>query len=90
MKSIQDIYKSTSRTSLYIIGTLLLSLGFSIYADIPDYNKMFGSVVYQFLGSMTLGYVVSQFINFYRKNDWRKIWLRIYVFMVVLVILTAL
>ncbi len=46
MKSIQNIYKSTSRTSLYIIGTLLLSIGLSIYANIPDYNKMFGVVLY--------------------------------------------
>lgn len=90
MKTILNFYKSTSRNSLYIAGTFVLSTVISVYANYPDYNKIFGSVFFQLLGSAILGFVVSQFIKFYKKNDWRKIWLIIYVFMVVLNILTYL
>ena len=89
MKEFQDIYKSTRKISVRISITLLFSTGFYLYINLPDYGKVAGGVIFQFLASMILGYVVSQFLAFYKKNDWRKIWIRIYEIIVGISILAA-
>ena len=60
-----------------------------MYVNLQDYEKVIGGVIFQFLASMILGYVISQFVTFYRKNNWEKIWLRVYQFIVTLSILAA-
>ncbi|WP_430816579.1 hypothetical protein [Carboxylicivirga sp. RSCT41] len=89
MKQLLNIYKSTSRLNLQIGIIFLASLGLQLYVKAPDFNAVFGGIIFQFLGSAILGYVISQFIAFYKKNDWRKIWLKIYLLMVALFYLTV-
>lgn len=90
MKKLESIRQSISRLHYYIALTTLFSIGFNVYVNHPNYNGVLGGVLFQFLGSMILGYVTSQFKAKYKKNDWRKMWLGIYVFMVVTSILTLL
>jgi len=47
-----------------------------------NYVGIVSGVISQFFGSLLLGYVASQFRAKYKENDWRKLWLGIYVFMV--------
>ena len=86
--TIQNIRKSISRFHYYMAVTMLFSIGFNVYVHHPNYNGVLGGVLFQFLGSMILGYGVSQFKAKYKANDWKKIWLGIYVFMVAISILT--
>ena len=89
MKALQDIYKSRSKFCIQVLITLMCSVGFYLYVNLQDYEKVIGGVIFQFLASMILGYIISQFVAFYRKNNWKKIWLRIYQFIVTLSILAA-
>jgi cytochrome bd-type quinol oxidase subunit 2 len=73
---------SVRRFDIYIGITLLVSIGLNWYTNGPYLNFIIGGVLFQFLASLILGYVFSQFRAKYKKNDWRKIWLTIYVFMV--------
>ncbi len=49
---------------------------------------MFAAIVAQFIGSLILGYVISMFIAKYKKNDWKKIWLKTYIVMVVIILIS--
>jgi len=89
MKILQNIRQSISKLHYYIALTMLFSIGFNIYVNHPNYNNVFGGVLFQFLGSMILGYGASQFKAKYKENDWKKIWLGIYIFMVVTSILAV-
>lgn len=89
MKTLQNIRQSISRLHYYIALTMLFSIGFNIYVNHPNYNIVFGGVAFQFFGSMVLGFVASSFMAKYKVNDWRKIWLGIYVFMVATSILSV-
>ncbi|WP_088656276.1 hypothetical protein [Geofilum rhodophaeum] len=89
MKELQDIYKKTSEFSVRLAITLLCSAGLYLYVNLPNLEKVIGGVVFQFLASMIFGYVISQFAAFYKKNDWKKIWLIIYQLIVAISILAA-
>ncbi|MBI9060031.1 MAG: hypothetical protein JEZ01_19855 [Labilibaculum sp.] len=86
--TLQDIRKSISRFHYYMALTMLFSIGFNVYVHHSNYNGVLGGMLFQFLGSMILGFVVSTFKAKYKQNDWKKMWLGIYVFMVASSILT--
>lgn len=67
---------------------MLFSIGFNVAVNHPNYNAAFRGVLFQFLASMIIGYVASQFKAKYKKTDWQKIWLGVYVFMFITSILT--
>ncbi len=77
-----------NRLNLWIVGTMLFSVCMNFYLHYPDYNKMFAAIVAQFIGSLILGYVISMFIAKYKKNDWKKIWLKTYIVMVVIILIS--
>ncbi len=80
--------KIINKFNIWLCGTILSSIGLNLFAHIPNYNKVISGIVFELFGSLTLGYVISMFIAKYKKNDWKTIWLRVYIFFLVINLIT--
>lgn len=69
---------------VFIMIVFLVSSIFNIFIRDVDVNIAFGAILFQFFGSMVLGYGISMFIAKYRKNDWTRYWKIMYAVMVII------
>lgn len=68
----------------FISVVLLISSIFNIFIRDVNMNIAFGAILFQFLGSMLLGYVISMLVAKYKVNDWMRFWRIVYATMVIL------
>lgn len=66
-----------------IIVLLVTSSMFNIFIRNVKINISFSAILFQFLGSLLLGYVISMFVAKYRENDWVRYWKVMYALMVI-------
>lgn len=71
----------------FIAVVFLISFIFNIFIRDVEINVAFGAILFQFLGSMLLGYVISMFVAKYKKNDWIRYWKIMYAVMVIVSLL---
>lgn len=67
---------------LLIIVTFLISSIFHIFFRNVGFDIAMGAILFQLLGSMVLGFVISMFVAKYKKNSWMRYWKIMYVLMV--------
>ena len=72
---------------IIIIILLIISSVFNIFVRDVQIGVAFSAILFQFLGSLILGYVISMFIAKYKENDWIKYWKIMYSIMVIINIL---
>lgn len=68
----------------FITVVFLISSIYNIFIRDVAINIAFGAILFQFFGSMILGYVVSMFVSKYKENNWTRYWKIIYVAMVII------
>ncbi|MDQ2178401.1 hypothetical protein [Marinifilum sp. D714] len=70
-----------------IIIVLVVSTIFNAFFRDVMIDIAFSAILFQFLGSLLLGYVISMFVAKYKENDWVKYWKVMYVVMVAISLL---
>jgi|GEM_PF-2994154 len=65
-----------------IIIVLVVSTIFNAFIRDVNIDIAFSAILFQFLGSLLLGYGISMFVAKYKENDWVKYWKVMYVIMV--------
>lgn len=71
-----------------IIFLFVVSSTFNLFFRDVSIDIAFGAILFQFLASLVLGYVISMFVAKYRNNDWVKYWKIMYLVMISINIFT--
>jgi hypothetical protein len=71
-----------------IIFLLVVSSTFNLFFRDVSINIALGAILFQFLASLVLGYVISMIMAKYRNNDWVKYWKIMYLVMISINIFT--